>query len=171
MSTRVFTPTHQNLNQIPDQNQNHNLNQNPNLNQSLNRSQNPHLNPNQNLNQNRDQKPKHKRGEISRATVGVYLPNKPYREAWRLERTYARQLRDMNLGRFVNRADDFRLFFTPDPRKMFSPPTPLPGESLGLNQRRLENGISLRPARRTGVRCLRHAEHRPTQCRDNNRSF
>ena len=151
MSTRVFnhtqththTHTHQNLTR-----------HNPNLNQ----------NPNQNRNGNQ----KHKQPAISRQTVGVYLPNKPYREGWRLLRTYARELRDMNLGRFVNRADDFRLFFTPDPRKAFPRAAPLPGESLGLDQRRLENGISLRPARRTGVRCLRIAEHRPTQCRDNN---
>ena len=130
---------------------------------NLTQNQNPnHQNPNRNRNQ------KHKQPAISRQTVGVYLPNKPYREGWRLLRTYARQLRDMNLGRFVNRADDFRLFFTPDPRRAFPPPVPLPGESLGLNQRRLENGVSLRPARRTGVRCIKPAEHRPTQCRDNN---
>src|SRR5215469_8742546 len=149
MSTRVFTHSHsqQNLNQ--NQNPDRNLSQ-----QNLNQDRNP------NQNQNRNQK--HKQPAISRATVGVYLPNKPYREGWRLLRTYARELRDMNLGRFVNRADDFRLFFTPDPRRMFPPPAPLPGESLGLNQRRLENGISLRPARRTGVRCLKTAEHRPT---------
>ena len=155
MSTRVFTHSHsqQNLNQ--NQNPDRNLSQ-----QNLNQDRNP------NQNQNRNQK--HKQPAISRATVGVYLPNKPYREGWRMLRTYARELRDMNLGRFVNRADDFRLFFTPDPRKAFPRAAPLPGESLGLNQRRLENGISLRPARRTGVRCLKIAEHRPTQCRDNN---
>ena len=155
MSTRVFTHSHsqQNLNQ--NQNPDRNLSQ-----QNLNQDRNP------NQNQNRNQK--HKQPAISRATVGVYLPNKPYREGWRLLRTYARELRDMNLGRFVNRADDFRLFFTPDPRSAFPRTAPLPGESLGLNQRRLENGVSLRPARRTGVRCLRTAEHRPTQCRDVN---
>jgi hypothetical protein len=148
MSTRVFHQNHQHLNQ------------NPNL--------APNLNQNSNAKQDQNRNQKHKRPEISRQTVGVYLPNKPYREGWRLLRTYARELRDMNLGRFVNRADDFRLFFTPDPRRIFPRPAPLPGESLGLNQQRLENGISLRPARRTGVRCLKIAEHRPTQCRDNN---
>src|SRR5215471_10785845 len=102
MSTRVFnhtqththTHTHQNLTR-----------HNPNLNQ----------NPNQNRNGNQ----KHKQPALSRQTVGVYLPNKHYREGWRMLRTYARELRDMNLGRFVNRADDFRLFFTPDPRSAF----------------------------------------------------
>src|SRR5215471_8476435 len=126
MSTRVFTQTHTHTHQDLNQNQN------PSGDPGQNRNQNPNLNPNQNGNGNQ----KHKQPAISRATVGVYLPNKPYREGWRLLRTYARELRDMNLGRFVNRADDFRLFFTPDPRKAFSPPAPLPGESLGLNQRR-----------------------------------
>src|SRR5215470_10775356 len=99
MSTRVFTQTHTHTHQ----NLNQNRNPNPNSNQNPNRD--PNQNQNRNPNKNRNRNQKHKQPAISRQTVGVYLPNKPYREGWRLLRTYARELRDMNLGRFVNRAD------------------------------------------------------------------
>lgn len=47
-------------------------------------------------------------------TVGVYLPNKPFKETYRLKRAYARELRDNGLAFFINRADDIRLTFTPE---------------------------------------------------------
>lgn len=103
-----------------------------------------------------------------RDTVGVYLPNKPFKETWRLTRIYARELRNMNMADFVNRAKDVRLKFTPDLNEMMGRGFALPGATLGLDQRRNENGLSLRAPKRTKTRCIRPIWYSPTQCADVN---
>ena len=72
----------------------------------------------------------------------------------------------MNMADFVNRAKDVRLRFTPDLNEIFGCGVALPGESLGLNQRRKENGVSLRAPKRTKTRCLRTPEY--SSCREIN---
>jgi hypothetical protein len=47
-------------------------------------------------------------------TVGVYLPNHPLKETYRVSRAYARELRNNGLAFFINRANDVRLAFTPE---------------------------------------------------------
>ena len=92
-------------------------------------------------------------------TVGVYLPNKQFKESWRLTIEYARELRNMNMADFTNHARDIRLKFTPDPRDIVSGTTELPGQSLGLKHRQLWNGVTITPPKRTKTRCIRKQEN------------
>lgn len=101
-------------------------------------------------------------------TVGVFLPRKNQREPWRLPRLYARQLRDMEMASFINRANDIRLKFTPDEREPFPKAPPLPGTALGIDQQRTEGGVRIFGGKRTKTRCLRPVSYSQSQCYDNN---
>lgn len=102
-----------------------------------------------------------------RERVGVFLPRGVHREPWRIYRGYARQLRAWNLGSFINHAKDFRLSFVPDVNKIMAAAI-WPDGTVGLNHRRLANGVTIRPARRTHIRCLRPILYSQTQCLDTN---
>lgn len=104
-----------------------------------------------------------------RDTVGVYLPNKQFKESWRLPREYARELRNMNMADFMNHARDVRLKFTPDPRDIVTGGGIGPDQAIGLNHKKLWNGVTITSPKRTKTRCLRPVWYSGTQCRDNNR--
>lgn len=102
-----------------------------------------------------------------REQVGVFLPSGSSRQTWRLYRWYAKQLRNMNMADFINHANDVRLKFTPDLRSMMVAGCS-PDGAVGLNHKRLANGVTIVPMKRTKTRCLRSISYSLTQCRDNN---
>ncbi len=101
-------------------------------------------------------------------TVAVFLPNKPFRQAWRIYRWYARELRNMNMASFINRGDAVRLTFSPDISDITAKGFALPDQAIGLNHKKLWNGVTLVSPKRTKTRCLRPVWYSPTQCADTN---
>ncbi|HLK51811.1 MAG TPA: hypothetical protein VKU42_00060, partial [Candidatus Angelobacter sp.] len=96
---------------------------------------------------------------VDRSTVGVYLPNKNHKEPYRLTRTYARQLRNMNMAFFINHTKDIRLNFTPDPRDIVSGSSVDPAQAIGLNHKKLWNGVTITSPKRTKTKIGRGIEN------------
>lgn len=105
---------------------------------------------------------------VDRSTVGVYLPNHNHKEPYRLMRSYARQLRNMNMAFFINHTKDVRLTFTPDPRDIVAGGGIGPDQAVGLNHKKLWNGVSITTPKRTKTRCIRTQWCSLNQCWDTN---
>lgn len=65
----------------------------------------------------------------------------------------------MNMADFMNHARDVRLKFTPDPRDIVSGSAPGPDRVLGLNHKKLWNGVTVTTPKRTKTRCIRGPEN------------
>lgn len=103
-----------------------------------------------------------------RERVGVFLPRGSFRQTWRMYRWYARQLRNMNMADFINHANDVRLKFTPDLKSLAVGGCIGPDAAVGLNHKKLANGVTIVSPKRTKTRCLRPVSYSLTQCRDVN---
>lgn len=102
-----------------------------------------------------------------RDRVGVFLPRNSSRQTWRIFRWYARELRNMGMADFINHAKDVRLTFTPDLMKMMGGAC-MPDFAVGLNHRKLANGVTLSRPKRTKTRCVRPLSYSLRQCQEVN---